>query len=294
MKQSPHNLAPRFVLALLGVTLMLVCAMIGGVIWIGWTTRLPEKIISILPTPFFFPAQPTTTPTPTISETDVRNVAIIATYEAGVFPEPDKSRAYRAIIWTMRNRVTAGQGIVNGYTDEQNLLAKYTSFQVHRNDPPDARAVEIAREVLNAPNHDDDPLRGARHFVDNTYWTGVSEQTGAQPKVRGKYMDADIQKLIDDNKFVLTIEWRAPAGHPRGALFYGLYFFDQWPPPMPAYPPPTILPTRTLTPRATATATRTLTPTLTLTPTPTPTFTATPIVTATLPLTRTPMIAPYP
>jgi len=289
---SPHNLDPRIVLLLLGVACVAVGAMICGVLWIGFSMRIPEKIISVLPTPFFFPAPPTATPTPSMSEDDVRNVAIIATYEAGVFPEPDKSRAYRAIIWTMRNRVTAGQGIVSGYADEQNLLAKYTSFQAHRHDPPDPRAVEIAREVLGALNNDDDPLRGARHFVDNRYWTGVSEQTGAQPKVRGKYTDADVQKMVDENKFVLVIEWRAPVGHPRGALFYGLYFFNQWPPPAPGYPPPTILPTRTFTPRPSVTATRTLTPTITLTPT--PTLTATPTMTATLAITRTPTLAPYP
>ncbi len=293
MNQNQPNLDPRIVLALIVVTFGIVLAMIGGVIWIGLTTRLPEKIISLLPTPFFISA-PTATPTPSFTESDVRNVAIIATYEAQVFPEPDRSRAYRAIIWTMRNRVNAGQNIVNGYSDEQNLLAKYTSFQTHRNDTPDPRAVEIAWEVLRAPTNDDDPINGARHFVDNSYWTGVHEQTGARPQVRGKYADVDVQKLIDNSKFVLTIEWRAPPGHPRGALFYGLYFFDYWPPPMPTYPPPTLIPTRTFTPRPTGT--RTSTPTLTVTPTPTltATRTLTPTVTITATMTVTPTLAPYP
>ncbi|MBI5652804.1 MAG: hypothetical protein HZC40_20505 [Chloroflexi bacterium] len=294
MSQPSHNLDPRVVIILIVAMFGMVLAMIFGVISVGVATRLPERIVQIIPTlvaPLV--AAPTPTPTPAINADDVRNVAIIATYEAQVFPEPDRSRAYRAIIWTMRNRVVAGQGIVSGYADEQNLLAKYTSFHAHRNDAPDPRAVEIAWEVLRAPTHDDDPIRGARHFVDNSYWTGANEQTGARPKIRGKYADADIQKLTDDGRFVLTIEWRAPPGHSRGPLFYGLYFFDQWPPPMPAYPPPTILPTRTFTPRATATRTTTPTFTPTFTPTLTPTRTLTPTLTVT-PTLATPTLAPYP
>ncbi|MEW5720429.1 MAG: hypothetical protein AB1817_17525, partial [Chloroflexota bacterium] len=41
---------------------------------------------------------PTVTPTPRFTENDLNVVAVVATYEAQVFPEPLKSQAYRAII----------------------------------------------------------------------------------------------------------------------------------------------------------------------------------------------------
>ncbi|MBI5303328.1 MAG: hypothetical protein HY868_14430 [Chloroflexi bacterium] len=284
MHSRPDSLPRALVLFAIVVALMLVGAMICSVALWG-ASRIPLK-------PIIVPPVETGTPTPpSFTALDLWNAALVATYEAGVFPEPDKSRAYRAVIWTMRNRVMNGQGVVNGYSDEQNLLSRYASYQQHRNDAPDPRALEIAFEVLSAATNADDPIHGARNFVDNSYWTGVREQTGARPRIAGKYMDADLQKMVEEDRFMLAVEWRAPPGHPKGALFYGLYFFDQWPPPMPTYPPPTVLPTRTFTPRPTATLTRTPTPTITLTPTPT----ATPTMTATLPITtRTPTRAPYP
>lgn len=224
---------------------------------------------------------PTATPTPRFSEADVRVAAIVATYEAQVFPEPQKSQAYRAIIWTMRNRVELGFGGTVGYTDER-VTSRYASYDEHKNDPPDPGALELARAVLSAATRDDDPTRGARHFVDNSYWTGTHEQTGRAVKVRGKFSDADVQRMVSEGKFLLVIEWKTPADHPRGALFYGLYFFDQWPPVTPIVTP-TFTPTRTRTPTRTAapTATATLTPTATPTLTPPATLTATRAVTVT-------------
>jgi hypothetical protein len=285
MNDSKHPIQnPRVQLALILATFAFVITLICSTIIFAVTMRLPVR------PPLLLPEQTKVAET-TFSALDVWNVSVVATYEAGVFPEPDKSLAYRAVIWTMRNRVMLGQGVA-GYSDEQNLLNKYASFQTHRFDPPDARALEIAWDVLSAGTSNDDPVRGARNFVDNSFWTGVREQTGTRPKVVGKYLDSDVQKMIDDGKFVLSVEWRAPQGHPKGQLFYGLYFFDQWPPPMPAYPPPTIQPTRT--PTRTPTSTPTRTPTATITFTPTPTLTATKTLTITRPITRTPIVVPYP
>jgi hypothetical protein len=213
------------------------------------------------------------TPTPRFTEGDVRIIAVVATYEAQVLPEPLKSQAYRAIIWTIRNRVEIGFGDAVGYSDER-LLSRYSSYPDHRDDPPDPRAVEITREVLGATTNEDDPTHGARHYVDNSYWTGTHEQTGSAVKVSGKFSDADLQRLVEDDKFVLVIEWKSPPDNPRGALFYGLYFFDYWPPVTPIVTPtftPTRRPTATLTRTPTATPTLTSTPTLTATATITPT-----------------------
>ncbi len=208
---------------------------------------------------------PTASPTPRFTADDARVAATIATYEAQVFPEPLKSQAYRAILWTMRNRVEIGFGDTVGYTDDR-VTSRYASYAEHKNDPPDPRALEIAYEVLGAETRAGDPTRGAWHFVDNSYWTGTHEQTGNAVKVRGKFSDADVQRLVNEGKFNLVIEWKSPAAHPRGALVYGLYFFDYWPPVTPIV-------TRTFTP------TRTRTPTRTATWTPTPTLTATPVQT---------------
>jgi hypothetical protein len=243
-------------------------------------TPLPREILAPL-----IALLPTASP-PRFTDDEARVAAVIATYEAQVFPEPLKSQAYRAIIWTMRNRVEIGFGGAVRYADER-VTSRYASYADHKNDPPDPHALEIAREILSAETRDADPTRGARHFVDNSYWTGTHEQTGNAVKVRGKFSDADVQRLVRDDKFVLVIEWKSPADHPRGALVYGLYFFDYWPPATPVVTP-TFTPTRTRT--LTRTATLTPTPTLTATPTLTPTATmsATRAVMATATVTRNP------
>ena len=232
----------------------------------------------------------TATPTPRFNDAQVAAVANVATYEAQVFPEPLKSQAYAAIVWTIRNRVVVGSGGTMDYTDEQ-LLSRYTSYAEHKDDPPDPRAVEIAREVLGATSNEDDPTHGARHYVDNSYWTGTHDQTGNSVRVRGKYSDLDVQRLIDGIKFTLTIEWKSPPGHPRGALAYGLYFFDYWPPPLPVVTP-TFTPTPKPTNTRTATATRTRTPTRTPVITPTSTMTTTATLTTTTTLTMTATTTP--
>ncbi len=232
--------------------------------------------------PLARPASPTASPTPRFSEADARTVAVVLTYEAQVFPEPYKSQAYAAIAWTMRNRVEIGFGGMVGYADDR-LLSRYASYQDHKNDPPDADALEIARAVLGAPTNDGDPTRGARHYVDNSYWTGTHDQTGAAVKVRGKFSDVDVQRLVDEARFLLTIEWRSPPDRADGPVVYGLYFFDYWPPATPI-----VTPTFTPTPRPTATLTRT--PTRTLTPTATPKITATATITVTQTVTVTPTI----
>ena len=229
---------------------------------------------------------PSETPTPRFTDAEVAVVANVATYEAQIFPEPLKSEAYAAIAWTMRNRVEKGFGGTVDYTDEQ-LLSRYSSYAEHKNDPPDPRALEIAREVLDATTNDLDPTHGARHYVDNSYWTGTHDQTGAAVRVRGMFSDWDVQRLVNHDKFTLTIEWKSPPGDPRGRLYYGLYFFDYWPPITPVVTPtftPTPKPTPTRTP--TMTLTPTLTPTMTPTATPTATITATAILSSTTTPTR--------
>ncbi len=221
----------------------------------------------------------TPTPTPRFTDDDVRVVAVIATYEAQVFPEPLRSQAYTAIAWTMRNRVEIGFGGLVRYTDER-VLSRYASYPEHKNDLPDPRAIEIARQVLSAESNVDDPTRGARNFVDHSYWTGTAEQTGAAVKVRGKFSDEDVQRLVEAGNFLLTIQWQAPSDHPRGRLVYGLYFFDYWPPVTPVVTP-TFTPTRRPTATLTRTPTRTLTPTRTMTPTWTPMLTLTSTLTPT-------------
>lgn len=222
----------------------------------------------------------TPTPTPRFTDDEVRVVAVVLTYEAQVFPEPYRTLAYLAIAWTMRNRVEIGFSGAVRYTDER-LLSRYAAYAQRKNDPPDPRAIEIARLVLSAETNANDPTRGARHFVDRSYWTGTNEQIGARVQVRGKFSDVDVQRMIDDGKFLLTIEWKTPPDHPRGQLFYGLYFFDYWPPATPVVTPTftptrrptatiTRTPTRTATPTITPTPTRTLTPTMTPPPTPVP------------------------
>jgi hypothetical protein len=213
-------------------------------------------------------------------------VAVIATYEAQVFPEPQKSQAYAAIVWTMRNRVEIGFGGLVGYSDER-ILTRYASYPDHKDDPPDPHAVQVARQVLSAETNADDPTHGARNYVDRSYWTGTNEQIGSAVKVRGKFSDVDVQRLVDSGKFLLTIEWKAPPNHPRGLLFYGLYFFDYWPPVTPIVTP-TFTPTRTATATITRTPTRTLTPTIT--PTSTRTLTPTLTITPTMTITTTPTI----
>jgi hypothetical protein len=232
----------------------------------------------------------TVTPTPRFNDAQLAAVASVATYEAQVFPEPLKSQAYAAIAWTMRNRVVDGFGGTVDYTDEQ-ILSRYTSYAEHKDDPPDPRAVEIARGVLGAETNVDDPTHGARHYVDNSYWTGTHEQTGNSVKVRGKFSDFDVRRLIDGTKFTLVIEWKSPPDHPKGALAYGLYFFDYWPPPLPLVTPtftPTPRPTNTRTPTATLTRTPTVTATPTITSTTSLTTTATATPNATVSLTSAP------
>jgi len=224
------------------------------------------------------------------TDADVQTVAVVATYEAQVFPEPLRSRAYRAIAWTMRNRVEIGFGGTVSYSDDR-VLSRYASYQNHKGDLPDPNAVISAYEVLNASSSADDPTHGSRNYVDNSYWTGTHEQTGNAVKVRGKLADGDIQRLVDDGKFALTIEWKSLPDHAKGPLFYGLYFFDFWPPPLPIVTPtftPTPKPTNTRTPTATRTPTLTRTPILKATPT----ITQTATVMATLPVTPTQTPAP--
>jgi hypothetical protein len=235
--------------------------------------------IVILPPLTSVPFTATATHGPT--EADVRIIAVVATYEAQVFPEPLRSQAYTAIAWTMRNRVESGTGDIAGYTDEQNLLSRYSSYRDHKNDLPDPRALEVARQVLNESDAANDPVHGARHYVDNSYWTGTHEQTGRTVKVRGMLADVDVRRLVEEGRFVLAIEWKSPSDHSKGPLFYGLYFFNYWPPPMPVVTP-TFTPTR----RPTATLTRTPTGTPTLTSTATSTAAST--ITATMTITFTP------
>ncbi len=154
-------------------------------------------------------------------------------------PEPYRSQAYRAIVWTMRNRVLSGYEGIVGYSDAR-LLDKYVSYGDHRQDAPDGLAWTSALEVMGALTSDEDPTRGARHYVDNSYWTGTHEQTGNVRRFRGMYSDADVQRMVDEGRFTFTVEWKSPPEHPRGQLFYGLYFFDTWPPPIPASTPTAI------------------------------------------------------
>ncbi len=252
-------------LALVALSLATLCAtFIGALAW--------EK------------AQIQPTPLPALNDADVWAVAVVLTYEAQVFPEPQQSQAYRAIAWTMRNRVEIGFGGAVSYSDER-VLSRYSSYGDHKDEPPDPRALEIAREVLSATGNVDDPTRGARNYVDNSYWTGTHEQTGNAIKVRGKFSDVNIQRMVDEGNFLLVVEWKSPPNHPRGALFYGLYFFDQWPPPMPRVTPS---PTATRRPTATLTPTPTLTATPTKTPTASPTLTGTPTLSVTITSTRAP------
>lgn len=259
-------------------------AVLCSIVMLGviYANSLPRQS-SFLGVPLF---SQTATPTPRFNDAQVAAVASVATYEAQVFPEPLKSQAYAAIAWTMRNRVVDGFAGTVDYTDEQ-ILSRYTSYAEHKDDPPDPRAVEIARGVLGATSIEDDPTHGARHYVDNSYWTGTHEQTGDSVKVRGKFSDFDVQRLIDGTKFTLTIEWKSQLDHPKGALAYGLYFFDYWPPPLPLVTP-------TFTPTPKPTNTRTPTATLTRTPTRAPFMSATPTMTVTATMTSTIATVPRP
>ncbi len=172
---------------------------------------------------------------PPFTETDVQAASIAATFEAQVLPEPLKSQAYRAIVWTIRNRVASHYNGVSGYSDAS-LLSQYVSFESHQRDEPDPLAFASAVQVLSALTNDDDPTRGARHYVDNSYWTGTHQQTGAVRKLQ-KFSDADVQRLVDEGYFTFVVEWKSLPGHPSGQLFYGLYFFDTWPPPIPVPTP---------------------------------------------------------
>ncbi len=254
---------------------LLACAyMLGVLLWLD-VARL------YLP----MPARIEPTPTPRFSQSDAWVVAVIATYEAQVLPEPQKSQAYTAIAWTMRNRVEIGFGGLVSYADDR-VTSRYAAYADHKNDLPDPHALDIARLVLGAENNADDPTHGARHYVDNSFWTGTHEQIGAQFKTRGKFSDTDVQRLADAGVFDLIIEWKAPPTSARGAVYYGFYFFDDWPPPMPIVTP---FPTATRKPTATVTRTATATPTLTATPriTATRTLALTQTLTATLSLTVT-------
>ncbi len=194
---------------------------------------------------------------PRFTQSDVQAAAVAATFEAQVLPEPLKSQAYRAIVWTMRNRVASGYNGVNAYSDER-LLNRYVSYSDHKDDLPGSLALTIARQVLLALTNDDDPTKGARHYVDNSYWTGTHEQTASVPKFRGKYSDSDVQRLVEDGRFTYMVEWRSSPGHPSGSLFYGLYFFDSWPPPVPVpapTPTPPATPPEVAAPPSTASAT---------------------------------------
>jgi hypothetical protein len=271
-----------------GKLIAVLCSIV--VLGVLYANSLPGQS-PLLGVPLF---SQTATPTPRYNDAQVAAVASVATYEAQVFPEPLKSQAYAAIAWTMRNRVVDGFGGTVDYTDEQ-VLSRYTSYAEHKDDPPDPRAVEIAREVLGAESNEVDPTHGARHYVDNSYWTGTHEQTGNSVKVRGKFSDIDVQRLIDGIKFTLAIEWKSSPDHPKGALAYGLYFFDYWPPPLPLVTPtytPTPRPTNTRTPTATLTRTPTRTPVMTATPTMTITITLTTTRTATPGATASPTAAP--
>lgn len=262
----------------------MLVAVICSIVLLGVLYSMSSPGQPALPGMLLFP--PSATATPRFTDAEVAVVANVATYEAQIFPEPLKSQAYAAIAWTMRNRVEEGFGGAIDYTDEQ-LLSRYSSYQEHKDDPPDPRALEVARDVLSATTNDVDPTHGARHYVDNSYWTGTHEQTGNAVKVRGKFSDFDVQRLIDSGKFTLTLEWKTPVEYPKGALVYGLYFFDYWPPPIPVVTPS---PTATRKPTATATRTMTATPTLsptrTMTPTATVTRTSTISATATLTVTK--------
>ncbi|MCL4487086.1 MAG: hypothetical protein M1570_03015 [Chloroflexi bacterium] len=220
------------------------------------------------------------TPLPSFTQAEVSAVANVATYEAQIFPEPLKSKAYAAIAWTLRNRVEKGFGGTVDYTDEA-LLSRYSSYALHKDDPADPLAVQIAEGVLSEESSEADPTHGARHYVDNSYWTGTHDQIGAAVKVRGKFSDLDVLRLVGADKFTLTIEWKSAADNPKGALYYGLYFFDYWPPPLPV-----VTPTYTPTPKPTSTRTPTLTPR------PTPTRTATPTMTVTDTITATGVLSP--
>ncbi len=175
---------------------------------------------------------------PTFTQADIHAAGIVATFEAQVLPEPSRSQAYRAIIWTIRNRVASRYNGITGYSDAR-LYSEYISFKDHQGDVPDPLALASAAQVLGALTNDDDPTRGARHYVDNSYWTGTHEQTGAVRKFRGRFSDADVQRLVEATCFTLVIEWKSSLGHPLGPQFYGLYFFDTWPPPVPALLTPT-------------------------------------------------------
>ncbi len=229
-------------------------------------------------------------PTPRYTDAELAAVATVATYEAQIFPEPLKSQAYSAIAWTMRNRVEQGFGGNVDYTDEQ-LLSRYSSYEDHKDDPPDPQALEIARQVLGAEDNEADPTHGARHYVDNSYWTGTHDQTGNLVKVLGRLSDFDVSRLKSDSRFTLTIEWKTASDHPKGALVYGLYFFDYWPPPMPVVTP-TFTPTAT--PRPTSTRTPTPRPAATKTGTPRPIPTMTAAATISAAATLTPTTSPTP
>jgi hypothetical protein len=185
---------------------------------------------------------------PPFAQEDVQAAGIAATFEAQVLPEPLKSQAYRAIVWTIRNRVASRYNGITGYSDAR-LLSQYISFENHQGDAPDPLALASAAQVLAALTNDDDPTRGARHYVDNSYWTGTHEQTGAVRKLRGKFSDEDVRRLVDEGRFTFVIEWKSSPEHPLGPLVYGLYFFDTWPPPMPVSMP---APTPSLAPAARA------------------------------------------
>ncbi len=170
---------------------------------------------------------------PAFGEMDVWNVALVLTFEAQVFPEPERSRAYRAIAWTVRNRVASGYDGATGYDDRERLLSHYLAFRDHRLDLPDPEATIVAGQVLGALTGEDDLTGGARHYVDNSYWTGTHAQTGPMPVKAGLKSDVQVQSLVDGGRFVLSVEWKSNPWHPKGLLFYGLYFFDYWPPPEP-------------------------------------------------------------
>lgn len=209
-------------------------------IWLGWTIKvIIAGVVAfgiLLATSMVDAAHQFTLleqARPAYTPADVATVAVVLTFEAQVFPEPDRSRAFRAIAWTMRNRVASRYQGATGYADDAHLLNAYRAYGEHRNDNPSPAAVAAAQEVLSALTSADDETRGARHYVDNSYWTGTHEQTGVFARMPGMHSDVQVRGLADDGLFSLTIEWKSSPGYPKGLIMYGLYFFDGWPPPEP-------------------------------------------------------------
>ena len=201
----------------------------------GETTPVPP-----IPTPGMTPTltevlktrTPTSTPlpTPTWDEEDIRNIAIIATYE---YTYGSDDEIFRAIAWTAKNRVTTKLDGVTSYRDSK-LLNAYDAWAVHKNDAPDPNALRVTRQVITQETQSQDPLHGARFFVSHDYWTGTSKVTGDTPLPGEQYSDVDVQNLINQDAFVLSRQFRI-----SNESIYGIYFFHGWPPPVPPARTPT-------------------------------------------------------